>query len=735
MARSTFLEVTSLINSLWRLLCLFVLSLAASGCAMGLRGPLSAALSANTTIPCPATLSTFVVEAVYPTQGANWMDYVTKTNATSHAGAWTLYNQPDAVCAGTESGYFSCIHGGEKKKVTLTGVTSCTGLTATDALGAFDWFCDASSGTATIYSRGLKSGKGLKDLLSASAFLSNSVSVASSGCTAYSTSSTVWWSNTVTPLPPDGTSPITANPLNTDPAIQLNAAGTIYTLATSTTSSGYVVNSDKTAIVTLGPAVLTYSGNATAHCDINGTYSVGSDYRSLICMGSRRFNWIEVSLSGNAATRSDVPIFIRSSQFVRVHETKISEPDSASGSALRFHTVTSSMGSAVKVEDARRGIEFINGIDSIVMDSYVGRARNTGIIAWGGLTRRITYYGAFVFSSEDVGMLFDDNAQDNFIVKSAVAGSAVDAIATWPTTSRATLLSLSAINGSTNGIALNNTSSQTTVNVVGINQASRGVSVANTSTNNRFYDVFGAYSNYGVAVVTNSTGNEFYGDVSVGQSSLNTCEVDGGSSAGTLLVDTTCFHGAGSAVAPGSTTIDPGSSYVGKVSTNDSSNSSDINGSEAYASISDWVGFESPFRGWGVDGVTSFLSAGLRGACTAGTCRIFDLRLESADAVLKNFNGIFVNGATCPSSLDASVIANVVTDLQNTPHTFLRAAVELMDGFGNGNGLCESGENCIFTPNRGSYQGEGDYWSQACTFTGGNGVTDVVMYAYPTNGR
>jgi hypothetical protein len=35
--------------------------------------------------------------------------------------------------------------------------------------------------------------------------------------------------------------------------------------------------------------------------------------------------------------------------------------------------------------------------------------------------------------------------------------------------------------------------------------------------------------------------------------------------------------------------------------------------------------------------------------------------------------------------------------------------VELRGGaFGNNNGLCETLEDCLFTPNIGSYQGEGD---------------------------
>jgi hypothetical protein len=84
--------------------------------------------------------------------------------------------------------------------------------------------------------------------------------------------------------------------------------------------------------------------------------------------------------------------------------------------------------------------------------------------------------------------------------------------------------------------------------------------------------------------------------------------------------------------------------------------------------------------------------------------------------------------------VNASDPNNVITDQQTPSHTFLKAASEILDGSGNGNGLCESGENCFFNPNRGSYQGEGNYLTQTCQFTGGNGVTNVTMYGYPVNG-
>ena len=59
-----------------------------------------------------------------------------------------------------------------------------------------------------------------------------------------------------------------------------------------------------------------------------------------------------------------------------------------------------------------------------------------------------------------------------------------------------------------------------------------------------------------------------------------------------------------------------------------------------------------------------------------------------------------------------------------------------MDGVGDDDGLCESAEVCIYAPNVGAYQGEGDYLTRQCQFVGGGaiGIAGVTMQAYPVNG-
>jgi hypothetical protein len=68
--------------------------------------------------------------------------------------------------------------------------------------------------------------------------------------------------------------------------------------------------------------------------------------------------------------------------------------------------------------------------------------------------------------------------------------------------------------------------------------------------------------------------------------------------------------------------------------------------------------------------------------------------------------------------------------------TFLLNATEIFfDYVGDDDGLCESGERCVYAPNMGAYQGHGDHMIECVFSDGGGPVTGVTMYAYPFNGR
>jgi hypothetical protein len=231
----------------------------------------------------------------------------------------------------------------------------------------------------------------------------------------------------------------------------------------------------------------------------------------------------------------------------------------------------------------------------------------------------------------------------------------------------------------------------------------------------------------------------------VGPQGLGLCAVGSG---GEGLVDGSCSDTGidGSATYGASASdavlridgIGASGSLVGAV-IDDTRNTSHTMGLRAYGSIDDWVTFENRFRGWGRQSTDPFPGASHVGRCDGGSCRIWDLRLRGTDTVFRNTSGDgrtpnepFVASAVCPGAVHGD---RALSDRLTTPNTFLVNALEVLDdGIGDDDGLCESSEACIYSPNFGAYQGEGDYVAGGtCDFADGI-VSDVTMYAHPLNG-
>ena len=109
--------------------------------------------------------------------------------------------------------------------------------------------------------------------------------------------------------------------------------------------------------------------------------------------------------------------------------------------------------------------------------------------------------------------------------------------------------------------------------------------------------------------------------------------------------------------------------------------------------------------------------------------------------------GSFVNSATGDYSLNSAdtVIRGVLalpTGDDTLTHTWsdanttdlLRNAVEIQgDGIGNDNNLCESDEDCLYTPNMAAYQGHGNLIS--ADYIGyGDTLENITLWKYETNG-
>ncbi|MGE0615484.1 MAG: hypothetical protein AB7P04_07575 [Bacteriovoracia bacterium] len=276
---------------------------------------------------------------------AKWNDYVRTANYVS-------------ACTGAEAPTrpSPCMHGGDKRKVVITGQTSCTGLTLTDSVGAFDWTCDESGGTATFYST-LKDSIRLADLIDISvpatpAWKTMSVSlVGPNGLTGASTA-TVWWTNTVTRI-------------QTDVAVQdLNVASTIYVATGNITTYGLSLNADKAALVIPSSYTATFADTTTDNTNtVNG--ESGANWRSIVLAGAQNFLWIEGSFSGGvgATNLPDAGIFFFTVGFSSVRHAQVSR-------IRGKHGTTGSARTGLGI--THRGTSICNVFDQISISNVAG---------------------------------------------------------------------------------------------------------------------------------------------------------------------------------------------------------------------------------------------------------------------------------------------------------------------------------------------------------------------------
>ncbi len=161
--------------------------------------------------------------------------------------------------------------------------------------------------------------------------------------------------------------------------------------------------------------------------------------------------------------------------------------------------------------------------------------------------------------------------------------------------------------------------------------------------------------------------------------------------------------------------LDASTAFVGPVDS-DTTNDGDANG-QAYANfLTDWIGFDNDYRLWGKAAGANDYSP-IAGQCgSTDLCQIYDLSLRADDTQLKD-------ALTLPSGDDT--ITHTWGDGNDS--TFLAHALEL-----DGDGLCEDGELCLYTPNIGAYPGHGPLINQP--FTDGV-ISGVTLKAHQDNGR
>ncbi|MDX1960949.1 MAG: hypothetical protein SFU98_20435 [Leptospiraceae bacterium] len=625
------------------------------------------------------TCNLITVTALYPSNGLNWNDYINRDFSKD------IFYQPDIVCnTSNTGGYRTCVHGGEIRKFDIPTRSTCTNLTATDNLSALNWICRANSttGGVTFYSTALKKGKYLSDLIdwTNNAWQKLTITINEGTTTFATTNSLSLW----------------ANPINiTEPAIP-NSSGTIYLYKTTPTAIRIDTSTDKVAIL-LNP---------------NTAFTFGTTNQAI--QSHARFNWFEGTVRGN----SNITGLLLNTGFSVAKNFKVQSIGILSGTCsgielsgnignnyLEDIVVANTNGCTSNFGIYINNTSRYNLLNNILVFNHIG----TGISVDSTSTQN-SFFGVTVASNSVSGIVFGSNDTVGFNITSANNNThGIDVLSN----NNSILSNLTLVNNSQmtrsglNGITFNDPTIQNLASFSNHN----GLNIAGSGT----YKGLGVYKMSGNSSLNCSNAAVYIGISTTAGACNFSAPSDSISVVTTSSISSTSTFLA--VPSSGSTTVTDS-----KNATTGLNHMSSIN---VTASGNDWLNFENYFRTIGRLGMVNFPNSSQNSNCTT-TCSLWDFSLKSTDTVLRNAN--IASG--CPSTMFTHTFSTGTL-------TILRNAVEILnDGVGNENGLCEANEDCLLTPNIGSYQGHGTIIpastaSSACPDISSQGIK---LYQFENNG-
>ncbi len=663
------------------------------------------------------------VTARYPLHGCRWNELV------KNDGPDAVHATDTACDVASQAAWNTCLHGGTLRRVDVPTEPSCTGLSMTDDLGAFVWRCDVRSGHAVFTTAGFASGMGLSQLVTGTQFKPNAVTV-SGGSTTLKSAPQQWWPNAVVAVPNATSTGVPTSPLT--------AAETVYVVATSATIDGFLLSGPGSALVTLPGVTLT--GSATRNCDASG--KPGTTNSCVVQANGASRVWLEGRYAATSLSQYAVGTDgLRFSRFHQLHGvgTVALGPWST---GRGWGNVASNVTSVGVIDSAGASVGdavTMSGFGNLAVDVRAANAGNNGF-TMAGTSNTAVRVRAFNSSYNGIVLYGCDSCVLSDFVVSGGTGDALQ-LSTAPS---ATITQGTLLNVQREGVSAFSADGSTLGNVAVGNVNGRPVSV-DRSPAMTFSHLGLAHSPNKALVANNSPDLAVRGHWLIGNTS-GACTISGTT---TGLTDSTCTTTGtdGSASYPSGsrssavlhTGLTLASAFVGKVSADDASNTSDAAGAATFppgATLFDWLRFANSFRAYLAD--STFPASGLQRQAKTGALRIWDWRLQATDTTLLNrtgtatsANSAYVADASCPSEVKGDVTA---TDARGNVY-LLNATEVLLDSVGDDDGLCESHEVCRYTPNFGAYQGEDPLSS--CLFDDALGTTPVVgvsMLGAATNG-
>lgn len=676
------------------------------------------------------------VTPVYPAH-AGWGQYVSRSEL-----ALDLDHQPDASCAGDEPGSpEACVHGGERRKLVIDALASCDGVTAKDELGVFSWRCVVEDGRAVVYTQGLRRGRGLAHLVTEAGWRTNRVEVSAGGVAVCRSSSTTWWDTPVTELPANqGTG-----------AVELTSSDTVYMLASSRTTSGYVITADRVSVVILDGATLSYDPSAGPGCNDATAGTAAPNAHCVIAAGGVGQLWLEGQLAGTPSTNGLRGVLVRGTWFSRLHRLGVRTTYN-DGIAISDGLSVQLTEIDQQASQTGRGISLERLMFSRLWRVRAAANAGYGISVFGVFNEFSRRTSAFNVLSELVvanngggGLSLSCGANHNVVSDVFVIGN--DGLGVRSGCNLGTVLThITVANSLGPGITIDQNYSQRLSQIVTAGNSGHGLELTSGSTRNVLAGVF-ATDNGGAGVSLDAIETRFERFLMVGNNAVGPCVVTGQGTPG--LIDSTCTttgadgsseYGTQSSTAVLWTTGSAAAAFAGKVTTDDPVSPFDQAGLAPM--VTDWWALATWHRAWGLDG-GAFPEPGLRGKCT-GNCRIWDWDVAAAGPLYaRSGDGMtmeseFLPGAQCPAAvagdvaLEAGYRRELVLDGVGDDdgycesgeacapaERYLINATELLgDGVGDDDALCESGESCRYTPHLGATE-VGDVTADTCVFENG----------------
>lgn len=660
-------------------------------------------------------------------------------------------------CTGDEVGFHeTCSNGGEHRSIYYPSVASCADHAVRDTRGFFDWTCEERDDAPGVvfHSRGLRPAVRLADLISAGAFVSNSVELLTGETVLATSAESVWWDTPIERLV--GTAGMVSD-LSVGPE-----GARIYWSDTDVDTGGFrIVDDGVSLVIAPGARALLRPGDA-ASCSFSSVATDQPDGHCAVFALGRNFVWVE----GRFESGTSVPpnglhgVVFGDVGYSRVRHVRIHDMD---GFALSFERVHGLLLQDIDQSTADVGFELSGARFNRVYRLRLANNRGSNSISRLNAGAGESFHNVLVdiaATNSDRGLVFDCAGSHTIASRLLIANNDGYGLQSVCNTDM-TFTHVTTLNNADRGFLLDRVSAQRATHILSANNANYGVRLFDAGAVEIAQMI--TVGNAGVGLNVEASELTLGGALITGDNTGPACELGAG---GVGILDDTCtsdgaegstdYGAASGSDAVYRTARSAQASIYGPVAFDDRTNPVDV------AGLADpgrtWWELSGPTRFFGRDG--AFPANGSRGACRGTGCRVWIMSVDldgfaflSALDGTSNWAGA-IGDVVCPAQTRGDIVMTDTIQLEilddgvgdddgrcdvaeacHPPNTFLINAFELIeDHIGDDDGLCESNEACRYSPHIGRYQDGDDTmdrWDVTCEFDDGGGpVQGVIMYGF-----